>query len=314
MDVALPMEAQPQSYQAWWNQQRERITGGRNAAAQGRLRWINCPDLGLSVLDINLTFQRDVLFSQVLPPGRYISLVGECDFIPNDAFQASIERFSHLLAAVELTHSVPDPVGFRAGSRLQMLRFCLQPDQPGTPPMPMGKDSVFAQQGAYQTARLYALPPALYALCRDIWQCDWPGLAGELFAQAKVRELTAQLFRLPWQGVQHEQQSDLVNRAQGMMSRDLGANWTLARVARQLGTNETYLKQAFRETSGQGLSAWLRQARMAMACQWLEQTDWSISRIAEELGYSAANRFAAAFERQRGELPSHYRQRGRLER
>ena len=46
---------------------------------------------------------------------------------------------------------------------------------------------------------------------------------------------------------------------------------------------------------------------MSAAALFLTQTDWQITRIADEVGYSSAEHFTAAFTRHQGQSPRQYR-------
>ena len=297
------------TYKDWMRDEARRLTEGPDAAADGRIRWIECSDLGIDALSVNLRFRRDTLLEQDVPPGHYLSLVGHCDFIPRDALQSAVREFNHTLAAVELNRTVPDPVHFKSGGRLQMIRLRLTRLPGGSSWMPCGKDTPFRRDAAYQTARLLPLPPVLHSLCSQLWLCDWTDHAGDLYAQAKIREILAHLVTQPWLQSEHDRDARLVAGAQAIICGELDVQWTLDAMARRLGTNERYLKQAFRRRLGVGLATWLRQTRMETARRWLDETTWPVTRIAMQLGYSAAGRFAAAFERHHGMVPSQYRQR-----
>lgn len=295
------------SFEHWLRDAVTNLTTGPDASARGRHHWVHCPDLGVTALSMNLVFERDVFLDQQVPPGSYISLTGHCDFLPDGPLHETLRSFDHTLSAVELTDEMPDAVHFKAGGRLQMIRLNLaqQPDSPL--PMPAGRDPAFLQETGYQSARIRALPADLHALCLQLWQCDWTGQSGALFAQAKIREILAHLLRKPWQAPHAQKQLQLVARAQAIILNDLGDHWPVQRVARMLGTNDCYVKQAFRQQLGIGMAAWVRQARMYQAHQWLADTTWPITRISTEVGYSAPGRFAAVFERHFGMRPSDYR-------
>lgn len=295
------------TYEHWLRDRVVDMTTGPNTTASGRHHWVQCPDLGINAFSIDLKFERDTLLDQQVPPGRYVSLTGHCDFTPDGPLHETLRDFDHTLSAVELTHTLPDTVRFKAGARLQMVRFNLTHTPEPSLPMPQGRDPEFLQESGYQSARIRPLPANLHTLCQQLWQCDWTGQSGSLFAQAKVREILANLLHKPWHAPLSQSQVQLVTRAQATVLSDLGEHWPIRRVARILGTNDCYLKQAFRQQLGMGLATWIRQARMEQAHQWLAETTWPITRISTALGYNAAGRFAAVFERHFGLRPSDYR-------
>ncbi|CAD5371039.1 Transcriptional regulatory protein BaeR [Rubrivivax sp. A210] len=82
-------------------------------------------------------------------------------------------------------------------------------------------------------------------------------------------------------------------------------------LARRLGTNEKRLNEAFQLTFSQPVFGWLRQQRMRIACELLEQTDTPIGEIALHCGFSTAANFSTAFRERYQASPRDFRQRQR---
>ena len=78
---------------------------------------------------------------------------------------------------------------------------------------------------------------------------------------------------------------------------------TIAELSRIVGTNEFTLKQAFRETLGTTIFAYVSRRRMEHATMLLRQ-GMSVSSAAEEVGYGCVRSFSAAFRRHIGCPPS----------
>jgi AraC-like DNA-binding protein len=79
---------------------------------------------------------------------------------------------------------------------------------------------------------------------------------------------------------------------------------TIAQLARRAGINECYLKSQFRERTGMGVAAYLRQLRMEHARELLAGQRHSIQQVAALCGYAHAGKFAKAFREAHGAPPS----------
>ena len=79
---------------------------------------------------------------------------------------------------------------------------------------------------------------------------------------------------------------------------------TIAALARRAGMNECYLKEMFRQRTGQTVAAYLRALRMAHARRLLESGQATVQQAAHACGYARADKFAQAFRREHGLLPS----------
>ena len=88
----------------------------------------------------------------------------------------------------------------------------------------------------------------------------------------------------------------------------LHAEWdqplTIACLARRAGINECYLKELFRQRTGQTIAAYLRALRMGHARRLLESGQATLQQAAHACGYSRADKFSLAFRRAHGVMPS----------
>ncbi len=81
---------------------------------------------------------------------------------------------------------------------------------------------------------------------------------------------------------------------------------TIAQLARRVGTNETSLKHWFKKELDTTVHQYLIQQRISKAIELITHHDFSISHIAQEVGYSNHGHFAAAFKKELGCTPSFY--------
>ncbi|MBV7486411.1 response regulator [Bordetella sp. BOR01] len=99
----------------------------------------------------------------------------------------------------------------------------------------------------------------------------------------------------------------IVNAATSYLAHYLAAPPNLKELARKVGTYEKKLSQAFRKELGKTVFEYLRDERVRMAQQLLDETNLSVTDIAAEMGFSSAANFATAFRRKLGFTPTEYR-------
>lgn len=100
-----------------------------------------------------------------------------------------------------------------------------------------------------------------------------------------------------------------VEKALRMMRADLEQDWTLARVARGLKINASYLSDMFRKSTGKTFTAWLAGMRVERACRLLESTRMGIGEVAFAAGFRSISQFNRSFKALAGSSPGAYRQR-----
>jgi len=87
--------------------------------------------------------------------------------------------------------------------------------------------------------------------------------------------------------------------------------WTLDELAALSGVNASYLARLCRQRLGVSPIAYLNRRRAERAAGLLLTTDWPVSRIGLEVGWSDPNYFARRFRMQFGRSPTAYRAEGR---
>lgn len=78
-------------------------------------------------------------------------------------------------------------------------------------------------------------------------------------------------------------------------------------VANQFGISEKYLYTFFKEQTGMNFAEYLEQLRLKQSLVLLENTRFSISEIAQKVGFNSSNTFYKAFKRVYSISPSNYR-------
>jgi len=82
---------------------------------------------------------------------------------------------------------------------------------------------------------------------------------------------------------------------------------TVAALARACGMSERSFVRRFKETTGQGIGSYVRDAKIARARQLLSEGKRGIKEIAYETGFADASSFSFAFRRATGQTPRQFR-------
>ena len=85
----------------------------------------------------------------------------------------------------------------------------------------------------------------------------------------------------------------------------------VARVAKELGINSTYLSHIFSEELGTRMSRFIAGRRVELAKRLLVSTNWQVKRIAFESGHNNADWFSQVFHAHAGITPCDYRRQVR---
>jgi AraC-like DNA-binding protein len=86
-----------------------------------------------------------------------------------------------------------------------------------------------------------------------------------------------------------------------------GHPWTVTSLAGRIGLSPSRFAARFRERCGESVMAYVARVRLDAACQILRDSDLSLSRIAEQVGYDSLPGFSRAFRKQLGKSPLKWR-------
>ncbi len=78
---------------------------------------------------------------------------------------------------------------------------------------------------------------------------------------------------------------------------------TIIELARQVGTNESYLKKHFKEVTGKTIYAYLLEQRMLLAKQLIANGNVDMQQVSQLTGYKRKHHFLEAFKRHFGFVP-----------
>ena len=99
----------------------------------------------------------------------------------------------------------------------------------------------------------------------------------------------------------------LVGRALALLHGSPAHAWTLAGLARALGTSRSVLAERFSRLVGQSPLQYLMRWRMQLAASMLRETGAKVGAVAAEVGYSSEAAFSRAFRKVTGVPPSQWR-------
>ncbi|WP_460940203.1 helix-turn-helix transcriptional regulator [Spirosoma humi] len=131
-----------------------------------------------------------------------------------------------------------------------------------------------------------------------------------LFYRIKVQELLYWLFRELGQRsignsmVLHSTDVARIFQVKALLLAKLDKSPSLAQLAQTVGLGETKLKQLFHQVFGTSPYAYYQVARLQQARRLLSQ--WSVSEVGHQLGFTNLGHFAQLFKRQYGLTPKRY--------
>jgi AraC-like DNA-binding protein len=104
----------------------------------------------------------------------------------------------------------------------------------------------------------------------------------------------------------------LVGRALAVLHGRPANAWTLARLAREVGSSRSTLADRFTQLVGRPPMRYLAHWRMQLAARLLADDRAKIAAIASEVGYDSEAAFSRAFKKTVGMAPATWRQRSGL--
>lgn len=223
------------------------------------------------------------------------------------------DRQPELLPPPPLTRWVETPPVFRLGGNGAMTRMLcgfLQVDDVLAHPLLAEMPPIFRVRPSQAFPRLQAI--VSYALDE--------AKSARLGTVSTLNRLTEIMFVEILRQYVEEQSGDgnmplaslkdpLVGRALALMHGNLGADWTMATLAREAGTSRSVLAERFNGLVGCPPMAYLSRWRMQLAARRLSETQHSMEDIAASVGYASLPSFSKAFKRHIGETPGAWRKR-----
>ena len=83
---------------------------------------------------------------------------------------------------------------------------------------------------------------------------------------------------------------------------------TIPELSLQIGINQCYLKKGFKEVFGTTVYDFVQEQRMLKAKLLLSTNQFSVSEVADQIGFSSTSNFSSAFKKYVGVFPSELQQ------
>ncbi len=96
---------------------------------------------------------------------------------------------------------------------------------------------------------------------------------------------------------------DKVVAAQVVIQEHLDSPFTIKELSRKVAMNECYLKKGFKALTGKTIHEYTQELRIAKAKELLKQDGYSVSDVANSLGFSSISHFSTAFKKATGMKP-----------
>jgi len=120
--------------------------------------------------------------------------------------------------------------------------------------------------------------------------------------------ITGIFFRISAGGAP-EQGGDCIERAIRYFNEHFAERLSMPDMARHFGYSEGYFQRTFRQKTGLRPVAYLTRVRCRHAAHLLEETNWSMARIAELSGYDDQLYFSRIFSKIHGRSPMDFRKK-----
>lgn len=101
----------------------------------------------------------------------------------------------------------------------------------------------------------------------------------------------------------YDSEREKVMEARRVIEQNLDQPLTIKELSRRVAMNECYLKKGFKALTGKTLHEYQQELRIGKAKELLKQPGFSVSDVANSLGYSSISHFSTAFKKATGMKP-----------
>ena len=101
----------------------------------------------------------------------------------------------------------------------------------------------------------------------------------------------------------HDSEREKVMDAKRVIENSIDQPYTIKELSRKVAMNECYLKKGFKALVGKTIHEYQQELRIARAKELLVQPGFSVSDVANSLGYSSISHFSTAFKKATGMKP-----------
>lgn len=101
----------------------------------------------------------------------------------------------------------------------------------------------------------------------------------------------------------HDSEREKVMQARLLIEQNLDQPFTIKELSRKVFMNECYLKKGFKALVGKTIHEYQQELRISKAKELLRQDGFSVSDVANSLGFSSISHFSTAFKKATGMKP-----------
>lgn len=101
----------------------------------------------------------------------------------------------------------------------------------------------------------------------------------------------------------YDSEREKVFEAQRLIEQNIDQPFTIKTLSRRVAMNECYLKKGFKALLGKTIHEYQQELRITKAKELLQITGYSVSDVANSLGYSSISHFSTAFKKATGMKP-----------
>ena len=117
----------------------------------------------------------------------------------------------------------------------------------------------------------------------------------------RSRLLEEKVFSLEYHGV--------IKKVENYINQNICSPLPLKGIAQHVFMSSAYLSTTYKNVTGKNITDYIQERRVSAACFLIRTTSKSISKVAQETGFSDANYFTKVFKKKTGMTPREYRQR-----
>lgn len=141
-------------------------------------------------------------------------------------------------------------------------------------------------------------------LLNELSNIELKGLSRQFFIESKVLEIMGLLLEsISTSGLSKEDEKK-IKQCEELLRAQYNEPHSLLELSRKVGLNDFKLKQGFKALYGKPVFKYLQEYRMEQAKEALEKKQFSVSEVAEHIGYKSLGSFSNAFVSQFGIRPN----------
>ena len=154
-------------------------------------------------------------------------------------------------------------------------------------------------------------------ILHEIVNCKFEGIFKNMFLESKALSLLL-CFQKCFASNQPDcasckfltksTEKEKIIKAKEIILNNLSCPPTIPELSLQIGINQCYLKKGFKELFGTTVYDFIQEQRILKAKLLLSTTEFTISQVADQIGFSSAGNFSTAFKKFTGVFPSELQQ------